>query len=81
MNEYFNPDYEPDYADLAWEPPDSGYCACCGEEADAKIIDEGIGVYEYGSAREVDVQLVTVSDCCEDELLKEPPEQESEDDE
>ena len=81
MNDYIDGyPYEDDIADLAWEPPDSGYCACCGEEADAIVIDSGIGPYEYGDERAVDIRLDTVSKCCEDELLKEPPEQEDEDD-
>ena len=77
MNNY----YDDDIADLAWEAPPTGYCACCGEEAEGRTVDYGIGVYEYGSAREVDVRLEMVSDCCEDELLKEPPEEEDKDEE
>ena len=75
MNDYeYDYDYEADLIDAAYEPPDSGYCANCGEESDAKVIDTGIGPYEYGDERAVDVRLETVSWCCEDELLKEPPE-------
>ena len=51
-----------------------GWCAHCEEECGGRVVDFGIGVYEYGSSRERDVCLEEVSDCCEDEILKEEPE-------
>jgi len=50
-----------------------GWCAHCEEECGGRVVDFGIGVYEYGSSRERDVCLEEVSDCCEDEILKEAP--------
>ncbi len=55
------------------------YCASCLQECGVTTIDEGIGQYEYWGATGVDVRLVEVSDCCEDELLDELHE-ENEDD-
>lgn len=55
---------------------DSKYCANCLKECNVVTIDEGIGVYEYWGSRSVDIRLVDVSDCCEDELLDELPEEE-----
>jgi hypothetical protein len=67
-------DYDPDpYPD---EGGKTGYCACCGKECTATVIDEGIGHYEYWGAKGVDIRLSEVSDCCEAEVLDEPPEEE-----
>ena len=46
-----------------------GVCKSCGEECTAEIVDFGIGPYEYGSIRAVDVQLSEVSPCCEDDVI------------
>jgi hypothetical protein len=54
------------------------YCASCLKECEAITIDEGIGAYEYWGAKGVDIRLVDVSDCCEDNLLEELPEDEDE---
>jgi hypothetical protein len=56
------------------------YCSACLEECEAVTIDEGIGHYEYWGATGVDIQLVEVSDCCEEELLDELPEEEDNED-
>ena len=71
---YDNDGFEVTEADVA-EEPEGGWCANCKEECDAKIIDNGIGVYEYGSERAVDIRLDTVSCCCEDEVLTEAPDE------
>ena len=71
---YDNDGFEVTEADVA-EEPEGGWCANCKEECDAKIIDEGIGPYEYGDERGLDVSLLTVSDCCEAEVLKEAPDE------
>ena len=65
--------------DCDYDPDDdrrSGYCSDCGQECTVGVIDEGIGSYEYWGAKGVDVRLVEVSDCCEAEVLDEPPEEE-----
>jgi len=41
------------------------YCEVCKEECIAKIVDYGIGPYEYWGATGVDSDLHAVSDCCE----------------
>ena len=51
------------------------YCAHCLQECGIITIDEGIGSYEYWGATGVDIRLVEVSDCCEEELLDELPEE------
>jgi len=51
------------------------YCAHCLQECSVTTIDEGIGHYEYWGATGVDIRLVDVSSCCEDELLDELPEE------
>jgi hypothetical protein len=47
------------------------YCAHCLQECGTITIDEGIGAYEYWGDKGVDIRLVEVSDCCEDDLLDE----------
>jgi len=42
-------------------------CSDCGKESTAKVIDEGIGSYEYWGANYVDHDYVVVSECCEAE--------------
>ena len=39
-------------------------------------IDEWIWAYEFWGDKGVDIRLVEVSDCCEDDLLDELPEDE-----
>ncbi len=41
------------------------FCEGCGEVCTVKVIDEGIGSYEFWGARGCQVLLVPVSDCCE----------------
>lgn len=70
------------FDDCDYDPDDdrrSGYCAECGEECTATVIDEGIGAYEYWGAKGVDIRLVEVSPCCEAEVLDEPPEGDEDD--
>lgn len=42
-----------------------GICSACKEPCTVKIIDNGIGSYEYWGAKGRDIQLEAVSDCCE----------------
>lgn len=56
------------------------YCAHCLQECSVTTIDEGIGHYEYWGATGVDIRLVDVSSCCEDELLDELPEEDEDED-
>lgn len=67
-------DYDPD------DDRRTGYCAACGKECVAGIIDEGIGSYEFWGSKGVDIQLSEVSDCCEAKVLDEPPEEEDNED-
>ncbi len=46
------------------DPPD-GVCEECGEPCEVVAIDEGIGLYEYGSISGVHHEWVWVSLCCE----------------
>ena len=64
---YDNDGFEVTEADVA-EAPDEGICSECGEECIPKVIDSGIGPYEYWGARGVDVRLEEVSPCCEAEM-------------
>lgn len=53
------------------EPGDApvGICARCGIEAEAILIDFGIGPYEFGSQIGTDEDWRYVSRCCEDEIV------------
>lgn len=42
-------------------------CSDCSKESTAKVVDNGIGSYEYWGANCVDTQLEVVSECCEAE--------------
>jgi hypothetical protein len=44
-------------------------CEACGCECDVVTIDVGIGVYEYWGAPGCDVHYVTVSNCCEADVI------------
>lgn len=44
------------------------YCGECKKECDWQVLDYGIGGYEFWGARGVDVNLQTVSKCCEGDL-------------
>lgn len=71
-----------DLDDCDYDPDDdrrTGYCSDCGKECVAGYIDEGIGSYEYWGAKGVDIRLSEVSDCCEAEVLDEPPEGDEDD--
>ena len=43
-------------------------CAECRQPCDTVELDFGIGAYEYWGATGVDVNLQTVSTCCEGDL-------------
>ena len=58
-------------SDIEYDERLRGICMECGEEVTAITVDYGIGVYEYGSAREVDVKLAQVSPCCEADVVDE----------
>jgi hypothetical protein len=40
------------------------YCVYCNKPCTCKIINEGIGNYEYWGVKSYDKQLVVVSSCC-----------------
>ena len=60
---------EIDPSDIEYDERTQGICSSCGEECTAITEDHGIGVYEYGSERAVDVRLAEVSPCCGDEVV------------
>ena len=41
------------------------FCEDCGQPCRAKLIDVGIGAYEYWGDKSVDSNKVWASDCCE----------------
>lgn len=44
-------------------------CSECKKISHGKVVDEGIGPYEYQGMKGVDVNLCLVSECCEAPLL------------
>jgi len=40
------------------------FCESCKCTCNPKLVDNGIGMYEYWGSKEVDVQLDVESDCC-----------------
>lgn len=44
------------------------YCGGCGNPCSTKIIDDGIGGYEFWGSKGYDSQKWVGSDCCEDTL-------------
>ena len=46
-----------------------GTCANCGFECEVRVIDVGVGHYEYWGATGWDSKLVVVSSCCEDDVF------------
>ncbi|RLA58349.1 MAG: hypothetical protein DRQ89_15475, partial [Epsilonproteobacteria bacterium] len=44
------------------------WCGTCGKECDARIVDEGIGHYEFWGRKGIDTRLCLVSDCCDTEM-------------
>ena len=76
-------DFDPREDDAYWdyvnerndhgEPdgPEGGICTACGEECGGKVLDEGIGSYEYWGAKGVHHDYRTVSDCCEEDIAEE----------
>lgn len=55
------------------------WCTECGEECSIKVIDEGIGSYEFWGARGIHVDKRTVSSCCEAEVTTENLEEHKDD--
>ena len=52
------------------DDPDTSYCDSCGEEnPHFKIVDEGIGAYEFWGARGTDVDLQVATECCESGIV------------
>lgn len=47
-----------------------GICESCGEACTARVVDMGIGAYEYWGAREVHHDYQVVSPCCDAEVVK-----------
>lgn len=43
-------------------------CTECGEECRGRVVDQGIGSYEFWGQRGVDSRKVFVSSCCEAEM-------------
>lgn len=46
----------------------TGICTECGQQATGKVMDFGIGPYEFWGAPGNDVQLALVSICCEADM-------------
>ena len=53
-------------------PPPSGdfVCDCCGMSCRPKLVDEGIGCYEYWGFKGTDVRYEWRSSCCEASLVE-----------
>ena len=47
-----------------------GICTGCGCACGGKVVDEGIGSYEYWGFRGSDHDYVVVSDCCEEPIAE-----------
>ncbi len=60
---------EVDPSDIEYDERTQGVCKSCGEECTAVTEDHGIGPYEYGSIRAVDVRLVEESPCCGEDVI------------
>ena len=45
------------------------YCKECGSVSTTKVIDEGIGWYDWGDMRSKQELLTVVTDCCEGEAF------------
>lgn len=58
----------------------SGYCEQCSEPCTAILEDFGIGAYEFWGSKETHVDERWVSPCCEAEVVKDKPDNESEGD-
>lgn len=41
------------------------YCGECGKECSARLVDEGIGPFEFWGSRGTHHEYVVVSSCCE----------------
>ena len=46
-----------------------GYCSCCGQECEVKVVDNGIGSYEFWGAKGYDSRPEAVSECCEADVF------------
>jgi len=47
-------------------------CSLCGKKTRPKVIDIGIGMYEYWGARAFHSKLIVVSECCGERLEEDP---------
>lgn len=47
------------------------FCSFCRNKCDFKIVNEGIGHYEYWGAPGYDEKLAVVSTCCQERCLDE----------
>lgn len=45
-------------------------CSCCGQPADTREVDFGIGSYEYWGSTGFDSNVQTVSSCCEAPMME-----------
>ena len=45
-------------------------CSECGEPCTPKVVDIGIGPYEFQGQKGNDVRLTWASDCCEAEIVE-----------
>lgn len=45
------------------------FCGSCGEPCRPIDVDFGIGSYEYWGSKGVDINVQTVSDCCESSIF------------
>jgi len=48
------------------------WCGTCRAECDIHTVDEGIGHYEFWGQPGIDIQLVVVSDCCDEPVYDDP---------
>ena len=46
------------------------YCGQCKKECSVRVVDEGIGAYEFWGSRGVDSHKVVVSNCCDAEVFE-----------
>jgi hypothetical protein len=52
------------------------WCTACRRACNTKIIDDGIGPYEFWGAKYSDKRLIEVSTCCEADLTYDDLEEE-----
>ena len=47
------------------------FCSACRKPCEVKLVDDGIGPYEFWGMKGTDTRMVAVSDCCEYDLMHE----------